>query len=322
MKIRSRLFALILALWCGAVLAQGYPSKPVKIVVPYPAGGYYDVVGRIVGHALSESLGQPMVVENRVGANGIVGTEFTAKAPPDGYTIMVGGIGPHSINVSLYSKLPYDPVRDFLPIIFVADQPLIVVVNPKVDAHSLKDLIALARSRPDQLSYSSPGAGSTPHLAAVMLSSIEGIKLNHVPFKGSAPAVTAVLGGVTDLLFGTASDVLQQIKAGKIRALAGTGTTRIPALPNLPTVAELGVPNYEATAWFAFFAPAGTPPEIVAKLNAEMGKGLNKPEVREKHSARGTDQIIGGTPERLAGQVKSEIAKWAKIVKESGARVE
>ena len=322
MKIRSGLFALILALWCGAVLAQGYPSKPVKIVVPYPAGGYYDVVGRIVGHALSEALGQPMVVENRVGANGIVGTEFTAKALPDGYTIMVGGIGPHSINVSLYSKLPYDPVRDFLPIIFVADQPLIVVVNPKVDAHSLKDLIALARSRPDQLSYSSPGAGSTPHLAAVMLSSIEGIKLNHVPFKGSAPAVTAVLGGVTDLLFGTASDVLQQIKAGKIRALAGTGTTRIPALPNLPTVAELGVPNYEATAWFAFFAPAGTPTEIVAKLNAEMGKALNMPEVREKLSAQGTAQIIGGTPERLAGQVKSEIAKWAKIVKESGARVE
>ena len=322
MKIRSGLFALLLAAWCGAVLAQGYPSKPVKIVVPYPAGGYYDVVGRIVGHALSESLGQPMVVENRVGANGIVGTEFTAKALPDGYTIMVGGIGPHSINVSLYSKLPYDPVRDFLPIIFVADQPLIVVVNPKMDAHSLKDLIALARSRPDQLSYSSPGAGSTPHLAAVMLSSIEGIKLNHVPFKGSAPAVTAVMGGVTDLLFGTASDVLQQIKAGKLRALAGTGTTRIPALPNLPTVAELGVPNYEATAWFAFFAPAGTPPEIVAKLNAEMGKALNMPEVREKLSAQGTAQIIGGTPERLAGQVKSEIAKWAKIVKESGARVE
>lgn len=322
MKIRSGLLALILALWCGAVLAQGYPSKPVKIVVPYPAGGYYDVVGRIVGHALAESLGQPMVVENRVGANGIVGTEFTAKAQPDGYTIMVGGIGPHSINVSLYSKLPYDPVRDFLPIIFVAEQPLIVVVNPKVDAHSLKDLIALARSRPDQISYSSPGSGSTPHLAAVMLSSIEGIRLNHVPFKGSAPAVTAVMGGVTDLLFGTASDVLQQIKAGKIRALAGTGTTRIPALPNLPTVAELGVPNYEATAWFAFFAPAGTPPEIVAKLNAEMGKALNIPEVREKLSAQGTAQIIGGTPERLAGQVKSEIAKWAKIVKESGARAE
>ena len=322
MKIRSRLFALLLAACCGGVLAQGYPSKPVKIVVPYPAGGYFDVVGRIVGHALSESLGQPMVVENRVGANGIVGTDFTAKAAPDGYTIMVGGIGPHAINVSLYSKLPYDPVRDFLPIIFVAEQPLIVVVNPKVEAHSLKDLIALIRSRPGQLSYSSPGAGSTPHLAAVMLSSIEGIKLNHVPFKGSAPAVTAVMAGVTDLLFGTASDVLQQIKAGKLRALAVTGTARIRALPALPTVAELGVPNYEATAWFAFLAPAGTPPEIVAKLNAEIGKALDMPAVHEKLSAQGTAQIIGGTPQRLAGQVKSEIAKWAKIVKESGANVE
>ena len=322
MKIRLSLFAFLFAAWCGGVLAQGYPSKPVKIVVPYPAGGYFDVVGRIVGHALSESLGQPMVVENRVGANGIVGTDFTAKAAPDGYTIMVGGIGPHAINVSLYSKLPYDPVRDFLPIIFVADQPLIVVVNPKVDAHSLKNLIALARSRPGQFSYSSPGAGSTPHLAAVMLSSIEEIKLNHVPFKGSAPAVIAVMAGVTDLLFGTASDVLQQIKAGKLRALAVTGTARIRALPALPTVAELGVPNYEATAWFAFFAPAGTPLDIVAKLNAEIGKVLDMPDVREKLSAQGTAQIIGGTPQRLAGQVKSEIAKWAKIVKESGANVE
>jgi tripartite-type tricarboxylate transporter receptor subunit TctC len=322
MKIRSIWFALFIAVWCGTLLAQGYPSKPVKIVVPYAAGGYYDVVARIVGHALSDSLGQPMVVENKIGANGIVGTEFTAKAPPDGYTIMVGGIGPHSINVSLYSKLPYDPVRDFVPIIFVADQPLIVVVHPKVEANSLKDLIALARLRPDQISYSSPGAGSTPHLAAVMLSSIEGIKLNHVPFKGSAPAVTAVMGGVTDLLFGTASDVLQQIKAGKLRALAGTGTVRIPALPNLPTVAELGVPNYEATAWFAFFAPAGTPSEIVTKLNAEIGKVLSTPHAREKLSAQGTAQIIGGTPKRLADQVKSEIAKWAKIVKESGAKVE
>lgn len=322
MKILSRFLALLLAASCGGVFAQGYPSKAVKIVVPYPAGGYFDVVGRIVGHALSESLGQPMVVENRVGANGIVGTDFTAKAAPDGYTIMVGGIGPHAINVSLYSKLPYDPVRDFVPIIFVAEQPLIVVVNPKVEARSLKGLIDLARSRPGQLSYSSPGAGSTPHLAAVMLSSIEGVKLNHAPFKGSAPAVTAVLAGVTDLLFGTASDVLQQIKAGKLRALAVTGTNRISALPNLATVAELGVPNYEATAWFAFFAPGGTPPEIVAKLNAEIGKALDTPGVHEKLSAEGTAQIIGGTPQRLAGQVKSEIAKWAKIVKESGANVE
>ena len=322
MKIRLRLFVLLFAGWCSGVLAQGYPSKPVKIVVPYPAGGYFDIVGRIVGNALSESLGQPMIVENKVGANGIVGTEFTAKAPPDGYTIMVGGIGPHAINVSLYSKLPYDPVRDFVPIIFLAEQPLIVVVNPKMDAHSLKDLIALARSRPGQLTYSSPGAGSTPHLAAVMLSSIEKIKLNHVPFKGSAPAVTAVLAGVTDLLFGTASDVLQQINAGKLRALAVTGTRRISALPNLPTVAELGVPNYEATAWFAFFAPAGTPPEIVATLNATIGKVLGMPDVHEKLSAQGTAQIIGGTPERLASHAKSEITKWAKIVKESNAKVE
>lgn len=322
MKSRLAFFALVAVAWCAGLLAQTYPSKPLRIVVPYPAGGYYDVIARIVGPRLAESLGQPVIVENRVGANAIVGTDFTAKSPPDGYTIMVGGIGPHAINVSLYRNLPYDPVRDFAPVIHVAVQPLILVVHPKSEANSVKELIAVARLQPGKLAYASNGSGSTPHLAGEMLSSLEGIKLNHVPYKGSAPAVMAILAGHTDLLFGTASDVLQQIKAGKLRALAVTGGSRIPALPDVPTMAESGIQNYEAVAWFAFFAPAGIPREIILRLNAEIGRILESPEVREKLSAAGTVQLIGGTPELLGNMVKSEIAKWSKIVSESGARAD
>jgi tripartite-type tricarboxylate transporter receptor subunit TctC len=328
MKSRLAFFALVAMVatvamsWCGAVLAQAYPSKPLKIVVPYPAGGYYDVIARIVGPRLAESLGQPVIVENRVGANAIVGTDFTAKSPPDGYTIMVGGIGPHAINVSLYRNLPYDPVRDFAPVVHVAVQPLILVVHPASAANSVKEVIAAARSQPGKLSYASNGSGSTPHLAGEMLSSLEGIKLNHVPFKGSAPAVVAALAGHTDMLFGTASDVLQHIKAGKLRALAVTGASRIPALPDVPTMAESGIQNYEAVAWFAFFAPAAVAREIILRLNAEIGRILESPEVREKLSAAGTVQLMGGAPELLGNMVKSEIAKWSKIVSDSGARAD
>jgi len=213
-------------------------------------------------------------------------------------------------------------VRDFVPIIHVAVQPLILVVNPKFEANSLKDLIALARSRPGQLSYASNGSGSTPHLAGEMFDSMAGVKLNHVPFKGSAPAVMSALAGHTDLLFGTASDVLQQVKGGKLRALAVTGMQRIPALPEVPTIAEAGIPNYEAVAWFSFFAPGATPRAIVARLNSEIGRILDMPDVREKLSAEGTVQIMGGAPEVLGDFQKSEIAKWAKIVKASGAKAD
>ncbi len=218
--------------------------------------------------------------------------------------------------------MPYDLVPDVVPIIHVDVQPLILVVNPKFEANSLKDLIALARSRPGQLSYASNGSGSTPHLAGEMFDSMAGVKLNHVPFKGSAPAVMSALAGHTDLLFGTASDVLQQVKAGKLRALAVTGLQRIPALPEVPTVSEAGIPNYEAVAWFSFFAPGGTPRAIVARLNSEIGRILDMPDVREKLSAEGTVQIMGGAPEVLGDFQKSEIAKWAKIVKASGARAD
>ncbi len=312
--------AALLQVACGAALAQAYPSRPIKVVVPYPAGGYYDVMARVVGQKMTESLGQPVVIDNRAGANAILGTEFTAKSPPDGYTIMTGGIGPHGINPSLYAKLPYDAERDFAPIILVATQPNVLVVHPSVAATSVRELVALARSKPGRVNFASAGAGSSQHLCAEMFASASGIQMNHVPFKGGPPAITALLGGQVDLFFGTASDVLNHIRSGKLRALGVTSARRIPALPDLPTMTEAGVPGYEATAWFAYFAPVGVPPEIIARLNAEIGKALGVPEVRERLTAQGTAEIVGGTPEHLAAFMRSELLKWSRVVKESGAK--
>ncbi|HKC43259.1 MAG TPA: tripartite tricarboxylate transporter substrate binding protein [Burkholderiales bacterium] len=314
--------ALALGLAAAGALAQGYPSKPIRVIVPNPAGGFYDLIARTVGQKVSESLGQPMVVENRVGAGGSLGTEFTAKAPPDGYTIMVGGIGPHGIAPSLYANLPYDPVKDFAPIIHVATTPNILVVHPSSPLHSVQDLVAAARQKPGALSYASNGNGTSQHLAAEMLATTAGLKLNHVPFKGSAPAITAMLGGQVDFAFAVAPDVLPHVKAGKLRALAVTNAKRAAPLPDVPTMIEGGVPGYEATAWFGYFAPAGTPREIVDRLNAEIAKAIATPDVRERLAPGGLSELPGGTPERFGELVKSEIAKWSKVVKESGAKVD
>ena len=313
---------LAAALACFAARAQPYPSKPVRTVVPYPAGGYYDLIARVVGQKLAESLGQPVVVENRAGANGILGTAFTAKSPPDGHTIMVGGIGPHGINPSLYAKLPYDPVRDFEPVIMVSAAPNILVVHASVAASSVRELIALARARPGQLNYASNGSGSAPHLAGEMFAAMSGTRLNHVPFKGSAPAITAMLGGQIEVHFGNASDVMPHIRSGKLRALAVTGPRRVPALAETPTMIEAGLPDYDYVAWFAYFAPAATPREIVMRLNAEIGRILQSQEVRERLSGQGSVEIAGGTPDQLAGYVRAEIAKWSKVVKDSGAKAD
>jgi len=271
---------------------------------------------------VSESLGQPMVVENRVGAGGSLGTEFTAKAPPDGYTIMVGGIGPHGIAPSLYANLPYDPVKDFAPIIHVATTPNILVVHPASPLHSVQDLVAAARQKPGALSYASNGNGTSQHLAAEMLATTMGLKLNHVPFKGSAPAITAMLGGQVDFAFAVAPDALPHVKAGKLRALAVTSAKRAAPLPDVPTMIEGGVPDYEATAWFGYFAPAGTPREIVDRLNAEIARALVAPDVRERLAPGELSELPSGTPERFGALVKSEIAKWSRVVKESGAKVD
>jgi tripartite-type tricarboxylate transporter receptor subunit TctC len=316
------LLAFLLACVSLAAGAQNYPAKPVHLVVPYPAGGYYDLLARVIGAKLGEHWGQPVVVGNRVGANGMVGTDFVAKSAPDGYTILMGGIGPFGISPSLYPNMTYDPVRDFAPVIHVASAPNVLVVHPSVEARSVKDLIALARSNPGKLTFSSAGSGSSQHLSAEMFGTMVGVKMTHVPYKGSAPAVTATLGGQVALLFGTMADVVAHVRADKLRALAVTSARRIPALPEVPTLEESGVPGYEATAWFGVFAPAAVPRDIVAKLNQDIGRILRMPDVLERISQQGSAEIIGGSPDRYGAFVRSEIEKWRKVVRESGAKID
>jgi tripartite-type tricarboxylate transporter receptor subunit TctC len=316
--MKRLIFACLIA-WSFAAAAQGWPSRPIKVVVPYPAGGFYDTIARLVGPKMTEELGQPIVVENRVGAGGIVGTDHVAKSAPDGYTLLVGGIGPHGINAGLYKKLPYDPVRDFEPIVHVVNAPNILVVHPSVPARSVDELVALARQKPGELNYASNGSGTSPHLAAEMFATAMGIKLTHIPYKGSAPAVTAMLGGQTHMAFNNAGDIIEHIRAGKLRPLAVTGARRLPVLTDVPTMQEAGVPKYEAVAWWAYFAPAGTPREIVSRLNADINRILQNPEVRTRLSVQGSAEVVGGTPEQLAAFVKAEIAKWTVVIKASGA---
>lgn len=320
--MRGIAWFLVLMGAAGICWSQAYPNKPVRMVVPYPAGGYYDLLARVIGAKLNDTWGQPLIVENRVGANGMVGTDYVAKSAPDGYTILMGGIGPFGISPSLYSKMAYDPVRDFAPVIHVASAPNVLVVHPTVEANSVKELIALARARPGRLTYSSAGGGSSQHLSAEMLDTMVGVKTTHVPYKGSAPAVTAALGGQVNLLFGTMADVVAHVRAGKLKALAVTSARRIPALPEVPTMIEAGVPGYEATAWFGVFAPVAVPGEIVAKINHDIGRILQMPDVLERISQQGSAEIVGGSPEQYGAFVRAEIAKWARVVKDSGAKAD
>jgi len=313
---------VLLALACASAWAQAYPSRPLKVILPVPAGGYYDTVTRIVSQRLAERLGQPVVVENRVGAGGVVGTVYAAGQPGDGYTLLFNGIGAMSIFPSLHTKLAYDPVRDFEPVILVSTVPNILVVHPSVAARSVDELAALARSRPGEVTYASNGIGTTQHLAAEMFATAKGLKLNHIPFNGSAPAVTAMLGGQTMLLFGVASDVMPHVRAGKLRALAVASEKRMAALPDIPTTAQAGVAGVEIEIWLGAFAPKGTPRELVSRLNVEIGRVLEMPEVRKRITQDGIGEVKGGTPEQLASLLQSEIAKWSRVVKASGARVD
>jgi tripartite-type tricarboxylate transporter receptor subunit TctC len=312
----------LLAIACGSAWSQAYPTKPLKVILPVPAGGYYDTVTRIVSQRLAERLGQPVVVENRVGAGGVVGTVHAAGQPPDGYTLLFNGIGAMSIFPSLHAKLAYDPVRDFEPVILVSTVPNILVVHPSVSARSVDELAALARSRPGEITYASNGIGTTQHLAAEMFATAKGLKLNHIPFNGSAPAVTAMLGGQTMLLFGVATDVMPHVRGGKLRALAVASEKRMAALPDIPTTAEAGVSGVEIEIWLGAFAPKGTPRELVSRLNAEIGRVLEMPEVRERITQDGIGEVKGGTPGQLASLLQSEIAKWSRVVKASGARMD
>jgi len=301
--------------------AGAYPEQPVKLVVPFPAGGSADILGRLIGQKLSERLKQQIVIENRPGAGGNIGTEIVARAKPDGYTLLMGTVSTHGINPNLYAQLPYDAVKSFEPIVLVARMPNVLVVNPSVAANSVQELIALARAKPGQITFASAGNGTSQHLSGELFKKMAGVELLHIPYKGNAPAVSDLLGGQVNMMFDNVAVSLTQVRAGKLRALAVTSAKRSPALPRVPTVAESGLPGYEILSWFGLFAPAGTPKEIVARINAEVVGVLDDKSVRERLGRDGIEPG-GGTPATFATFVQAELPRWAKLVRESGARID
>jgi tripartite-type tricarboxylate transporter receptor subunit TctC len=301
---------------------QAYPARPVRVLIPFTAGSAADIIARAMEPAMRERLGQPFVIDNRGGAGGNIAAELTARATPDGHTIMMATIGTHAINSSLYSKLSFHPQRDFTPVGLVAESPNALVINPKVQATSIQELIALARSKPGGLNYGSSGAGTTVHLSAELFSVMTGIKMTHVPHKGAAEALTSLLGGQTDLMFASLSSSIPLIKAGRLRAFAVTGAKRSPSIPELPTVAEAaGLKGYEASAWFGIVGPAGMPKGAVIALNKAALSSLEDAEVRKRLFNAGVE-IRVSSPEDFARYIESEMQKWAKVVKASGARAD
>ncbi len=305
--------------WACTAAAQPYPSRPMHLVVPFPAGGIADLYGRLIGNRVTEQWSQPVVVENRAGAGGNIGADLVAKSPADGYTLLMGSIGTHAVNVSLFSKLPYDPVRDFAAIGLVLEAEGMLVVHPSIPAQNVAELIQLAKTRP--LTFASAGMGTSSHLAGELFKVMANVDMTHVPYKGNVPAITDLLAGQTSLLFATMPTVLPHVKAGKLRALATIGAVRSAAAPELPTVAEAALPGFAVTNWIGLFAPAGTAPDIVRRWNAEVARFMQSPEIQARLPNEGA-RFIAMTPEEFAGFVKAEIAKWGPVVKASGARVD
>jgi len=299
-----------------AALGQAYPTKPVRMIAASSPGSAVDIVARIVAQKLGEQLGQQVVVDNRAGAGGNLGAELAAKAAPDGYTLFMGTPA-HAINTGLYRKLNYDLIRDFSPVTQVTSGQYVVVVHPSLPAKSIRELIALARGKPGQLNYASAGSGNATHLAGELFASATRIKLVHVPYKGSGPAVTDLVGGQVQLMFANLVAALPQVKTGRIRALAVTGQTRAAAAPELPTVIEAGVPGYVVTSWFGVLVPAATPRELIMKLNAELARTMSAPDVRDRLAADGAEPTTG-TPEQFGAFLRAEIAQWTKVVKDAG----
>jgi tripartite-type tricarboxylate transporter receptor subunit TctC len=312
---------LAAAAGCGvggyAAAAETYPVKPVRLVAAFSPGGFVDLTARLVAAPLSAALGQQVVVENRAGAGGIVGTELVAHAAPDGYTLTVGSAGTHGVNQSLYPKLPYNVLRDFQPVARLSDAPSILAVHPSLPVRSVKDLIALARSRPEQIMYASAGAGTSTHLAAALFEHLGRIKFVHVPYKGGGPAMIAVVAGEVPVTFGTAASVSPHTRSGRLRGLAVTGGQRSALLPELPTIAESGLPGYEMLNWLGMFAPVGTPRAVVEKLSSELVRIVRMPEVSGALQASGAEPSPLG-PDEFAAFVKSEVEKWAKVVAATG----
>jgi tripartite-type tricarboxylate transporter receptor subunit TctC len=320
-RLALAVLAFPLALASGTAFAQAYPNKPLRIMVPFPPGGSTDIMARNLATELSKSLGQPVVVENKAGANGNIGSAEVAKAAPDGYFLLLSGIGTNAINHSLYSSMPYDSLRDFEHITQLAEGPNVLLVNPNFPAKSVQELIALAKAQPGKLNYGSNGNGSSGRLAMEMLRQATGIDMVHVPYKGGGPSMLALIAGEVPMLFTNQDQALPQVKAGKVRAIGVASEKRNPAYPDVPTIAEQGIPGFAAVSWFGLSAPAKTPPDIIKKLHAETVKAINQPEFRSKLEANGF-VVVGNTPDQFHAFVKSENEKWGKAVKASGATVD
>ncbi len=312
----SAAFALMLALQAGAAGAQAYPSKPIRFVVPVPAGGGVDLLTRVLGQKMSESMGVPVIPDNKPGASAAIGTEFVAKAAPDGYTIMMG-YSAHATNPIFSPKLAYDTEKDFAAIVFVGYIPLILVMHPSFRANSVKELIALAKARPGEVQYASGGAGAGAHLSGELLKYLAGVDLVHIPYKGNAPALNDVLGGQVSIMFDTITTAIEHVKARKLKALAVTSARRSPLAPELPTMIEAGLSNFDISAWYIVVAPAATSREVIQKLNAELNKAMGDADIRTRMSAQGVE-FAGGTPEQADAFIRSEIKRWRQIIKTTG----
>ncbi len=315
--------AAIACSWCmnsAAQPATPYPQKPVKVIVGFPPASGADIMARVISQRLGEAMGQQFPVDNRPGAGSSIAAGLVAKSTADGYTLFIGTIA-NAINASLYTKLPFDFTRDFTAIAPGGSSPNMLVVHPSVPVRNVADLIKLAKSKPGQMSFGSSGIGTLPHLAAEMFNGMAGIKLNHIPYKGSPQATFDLIGGQFEMMFGIGATAMPEVKNGRLRALAVTTSTRLPALPDLPTIAESGLQGFEAVTWFGFVAPAGTPREIVNRLNTEITRAAALPEVRQQLAAQSIEPL-NGTPEQFGAYIRDEIAKWARVVKSSGARAE
>lgn len=306
-------FVSVLLAISGAAQAQAYPSRAVRLVVPFAAGGSTDIIGRTVGQKLNELWGQPVVVDNRPGGSTVIGTDIVAKAVPDGHTLLITP-APFTIVPSLIAKLPYDPARDFEPVTLINTTPLVVVVHPGVPAKSVKDLVALAKSRPGALNYGSSGSGGSNHLAGELFNAMAGVKMVHIPYKGNAPALTDLVGGHVDVVFNGLTSAMPLIKSGKLRALAVTSLARTGALPDMPTLDELGLKGFQAVAWNGLTAPARTPKDVIGRINADVLKVIRSPELVERLKAEGSDPV-GNSPAEYGAFLRDEIAKWAKVIK-------
>ena len=317
----ASLAAATLLFAAATASAQSYPVKQIRFVVPFPPGGPADILSRTIGQSLAETWAQQVVIDNRAGAGGNIGAEIVAKAPPDGYTMLMGFVGTHAINSSLYRTLPFDAVKDFEPVALVAVVTIILVVHPSVPVKTVKELIALAKARPGELSFGSPGNGTPQHLAGELFNTMTSVKMVHVPYKGAVPALTDLLGGRLSMIFSSMPPALPHVQSGKLRALGVTSATRSPAAPDVPTIAQSGLKGYEVINWYGVLVPAKTPKEIVGKLNGEVVRIMNLPAVKERLAAQGAETFTS-TPEKFADMIRTETEKWAKVVKFSGAQLD